>query len=180
MTAPGPDAHHMPPTLHTARLTLRPFAEADLGAYAEMSADPEVMRHIGAGGPVGRDIAWRQMALFAGHWVLRGYGMWAVEETDSGKLVGRAGFLNPEGWPANELGWLLARPFWGRGYALEAARAARKHGRESLGLGGRLVSLIRADNERSITLARRLGAWHEETIELMGASAQVWRHPDAG
>jgi RimJ/RimL family protein N-acetyltransferase len=167
-----------PPVLHTERLTLRTFTDADLEAYAAMCADDEVMRFIGAGGAVGRDVAWRQMALFAGHWVLRGYGMWAVEEKASGTLVGRAGFLNPEGWPANELGWLMARPFWGRGYALEAALAARRHGREGLRLGGRLISLIRADNVRSIALAQRLGARHEETIEFMGGQAQVWRHPE--
>ena len=167
----------MPPTLHTERLTLRPFVEADLDAYAAMCADAEVMRHIGAGGPVDRDIAWRQMAHFAGHWVLRGYGMWAIEERASGELVGRAGFLNPEGWPANELGWLLGRPHWGRGYAYEASLAAREHGRQTMGLHGRLISLIRAENARSLALARRLGAQHEETIDFMGATAQVWRHP---
>jgi RimJ/RimL family protein N-acetyltransferase len=143
-----------------------------------MCADAEVMRYIGNGGAVERDMAWRQMASFAGHWVLRGYGMWAVVETASGALVGRAGFLNPEGWPANELGWLLARPFWGRGFAYEAALAARRHGREALGQRGRLISLIRADNTRSLALARRLGAAHEETIQFMGGEAQVWRHPD--
>lgn len=168
------------PTVPTERLLLRPFTEADLDAYAEMSADAEVMRHIGAGGPVARDIAWRQMALFAGHWVLRGYGMWAVEEKATGALVGRAGFLHPEGWPANELGWLLARPYWGRGYAYEAAAAARRHGRVAMGLSGRLISLIRAENQRSLALAQRLGARLEETIEFMGATAQVWRHPDEG
>ncbi len=180
MNSPALTPLPMAPILHTDRLVLRPFAEADLDAYAAMCADTEVMRHIGAGGPVGRDIAWRQMALFAGHWALRGYGMWAVEEKHSGTLVGRAGFLNPEGWPANELGWLLARPHWGCGFAFEAAAAARQHGREAMELAGRLISLIRAENTRSIALARRLGARYEETIEFMGATAQVWRHPDAG
>ena len=178
MNSPALATAPMAPTLHTERLVLRPFAEADLDAYAAMCADAEVMRHIGAGGPVARDIAWRQMALFAGHWALRGYGMWAVQDKLSGTLVGRAGFLNPEGWPANELGWLLARPTWGRGYAFEAAAAARRHGREAMGLAGRLISLIRAENRRSIALAQRLEARHEETIEFMGATAQVWRHPD--
>jgi len=169
---------HTAPTLHTDRLTLRAFTEADLDAYAAMCADAEVMRYIGSGGAVARDTAWRQMAMFAGHWVLRGYGMWALADRSTGVLVGRVGFLNPEGWPANELGWLLARSAWGRGYAYESALAARTHGRGALGLSGRLISLIRADNLPSIALAGRLGAWHEETIELMGGSAQVWRHPD--
>jgi RimJ/RimL family protein N-acetyltransferase len=103
--------------------------------------------------------------------------MWALEEKAGGALVGRAGFLNPEGWPANELGWLLGRSYWGRGYALEAALAARRHGREALGLAGRLISLIREDNARSLALARRLGAQYAEKIEFMGGVAQVWQHP---
>jgi RimJ/RimL family protein N-acetyltransferase len=50
-----------------------------------------------------------------GHWSLLGYGMWALEDKASGVLVGRAGFIDPPGWPGFELGWLLARPHWGKG-----------------------------------------------------------------
>lgn len=166
------------PTVETPRLRLRAFRDADLDAYAAMSADAEVMRYIGTGGPVERDMAWRQMAAFLGHWALRGYGMWAIEEQGSGMLVGRAGFLNPEGWPACELGWLLARPYWGRGYALEASEAARRHGRQRLGMAGELISLIRPDNTRSAALARRLGAQLDRQMEFLGGEVQVWRHPD--
>ena len=91
------------PAMHrlaTARLDLRMFREDDLDAYADMCADEEVMRFIGVGGAVGADVAWRQMALFVGEWSLHGYGMWAVEERASGRLIGRVGFLNPHGWPA--------------------------------------------------------------------------------
>jgi RimJ/RimL family protein N-acetyltransferase len=97
------------PTLTTTRLRLRPFREADFEAYAAMCADAEVMQFIGAGGPVGADMAWRQMAIFLGAWTLRGHGMWALEERASARLVGRVGFLDPPGWPGCELGWLLAR-----------------------------------------------------------------------
>jgi len=168
---------HPMSTLTTARLRLRPFTQKDLDDYAAMCADAEVMRHIGSGGAVARDIAWRQMALFAGHWSLLGYGMWALQERASGRLVGRAGYLNPEGWPGNELGWLLGREFWGRGYAFEAASAALAWGRAEMGFSG-LISLIRSDNARSIALAGRLGAVNSGPIEFMGATAQVYRHRD--
>ena len=167
---------HMIPSLTTQRLRLRPFREADHAPYAAMCADAEVMRHIGAGGPVDGDVAWRQMALFLGAWALRGHGMWALEERDSKRLIGRVGFLDPPGWPGCELGWLLARDAWGRGYAFEAARAARDYGRDALGLGD-LISLIRPDNTRSIALAQRLGAAAGETIEFMGQACLVYRHP---
>lgn len=164
------------PSLSTARLRLRPFVEADLDAYAAMCADEEVMRYIGSGGAVGRDLAWRQMAMFLGHWALRGYGMWAVERRSDRRLIGRAGFLNPEGWPGNELGWLLERGAWGQGYALEAASAARSFGRDALGIG-ELISLIRAENTRSIALAGKMGAHNTGPVALMGAEALVFRHP---
>ena len=168
---------HMIPSLTTPRLRLRPFREADLDAYAAMCADEEVMRHIGAGGPVGADVAWRQMALFLGEWALHGHGMWALEERAGARLVGRAGFLEPHGWPGCELGWLLARGVWGRGYAFEAASAARDFGRDVLGLG-ELISLIRPDNARSTALAQRLGASGGETIEFMGQPCLLYRHPE--
>ena len=152
------------------------FREDDLDAYADMCADAEVMRFIGAGGPVDASVAWRQMALFLGEWTLHGYGMWAVEERASGRLIGRVGYLNPPGWPECELGWLLARDAWGRGFAREAATAALAHGRASLGIG-KLISLIRPDNLRSIALAERLGAVLDRRIEFMGGAALQYEHP---
>ena len=62
------------------------------------------------------------MALFIGHWALRGYGIWVVER--EGALIGRIGLWQPEGWPGLEVGWLLGRDAWGHGYATEAARAS--------------------------------------------------------
>ena len=162
--------------LATARLELRMFREDDLDAYAGMCADEEVMRYIGVGGPVGADVAWGQMALFLGEWILHGYGMWAVEERASGRLIGRVGFLNPHGWPACELGWLLARDAWGHGFALEAAQAAIAHGRANLGLR-ELISLIRPDNARSIALAERLGATLDRKVEFLGGATLQYEHP---
>lgn len=164
------------PTLSTERLVLRAIGTDDLEAYAAMCADAEVMRHIGQGGPVGRDAAWYQLAFFLGHWALRGYGMWAIER--EGRMIGRAGFIHPEGWPGLELGWLLARDAWGQGYATEACRAALGHGRAQFGQR-EFISLIRPANERSIAVASRLGATLAREIDFMGAPARVYIHPQA-
>ena len=64
------------------------------------------------------------MAYFVGHWELRGFGQWALIEQDTGELVGRAGLLRPENWPGLEVGWLVGREHWGRGFAPEAGRAS--------------------------------------------------------
>ncbi len=164
------------PTLSTPRLRLRAFTLADLDAYAAMCADEEVMRHIGSGGVVGRDVVWRQLAMFLGQWALLGYGSWAVELRAERRLIGRVGFLHPEGWPGNELSWLLARDAWGQGYAKEAALAARSFGRDALGVG-ELVSLVRAGNTRSIKLAETLGAVNRGPVEFLGGPSLCFVHP---
>jgi len=87
------------PELTTPRLLMRSFRDSDIDAYAEMMSDELVARYIGDGNTLTRPDAWRQMALFAGHWVLRGYGIWAVEERETGTFLGRIGFWEPHGWP---------------------------------------------------------------------------------
>jgi RimJ/RimL family protein N-acetyltransferase len=154
--------------LETARLWLRPFRDQDLDPYAAMCADPEVMRYVGERGVLTREDAWRQLAMLTGHWQLRGFGMWAVEERATGVFVGRVGLHYPEGWPDRELAWALARPFWGRGYATEAARAALGEAFGRLGWS-RVISLIDPANARSVRLAERLG-------ERLTREATVLRH----
>jgi RimJ/RimL family protein N-acetyltransferase len=158
--------------LETERLVLRIFREEDFEAYAAMCADPEVMRFLG-GKTLNRLEAWRHMAFFLGHWQLRGYGPWAVEEKQSGRLVGRIGFLNPEGWPGFELGWTLSREFWGRGYATEGASRAMRYGFNELD-HDHIISLIHRDNKASIRVAERLGEKVEGETELMGNQVLVY------
>ena len=161
-------------TLETERLTLRMLRESDLDAYAEMCADPEVMRYIGDGQPLARQMAWRNLAMMVGHWTLRGYGLWAVEERSSGMFAGRIGFWNPEGWPGFELGWMLRRACWNRGYATEAAQAAlRQAFTEMKQL--HVISLIHPDNAASMRVAQRLGERLVDSTEVLGRPASVFR-----
>jgi RimJ/RimL family protein N-acetyltransferase len=159
-------------SLHTERLLLRPFRAEDFDAYAALCADAEVMRYLG-GAPLSREDAWRQLAMFVGHWQLRGFGIWAVEERQSGELVGRIGLHFPEGWPGRELSWTLARRFWGRGLAYEGGRAALTHAFSTLGWE-RIISLIHPQNERSIRLAERLGMRCVRLAEARGHQVKLF------
>lgn len=161
-------------SLETARLRLRDWALEDIDGFAEYCADPEMTRFIG--GVSTREEAWREMAEFAGHVTLRGFGFWALEEKASGRFVGYCGLWFPEGWPEIEVGWGLNRAYHGRGYATEAAFAARHHAYDRLKLTT-LVSYVAPDNTASIRVAERLGARFETTIVLQEQQANVYRHP---
>lgn len=160
------------PTLETERLRLRAFRQDDFDVYAEMQGDPDVVRYL-TGTPMSRTDAWRHMSMVAGHWVLRGFGMWALEEKSSGELVGRAGPWMPDGWPDFEIGWTLRKKFWGRGYATEAATAAMTYAFEELGRT-KIVSIIHPDNVASQAVARRIGEAPERDWELNGIRVTIW------
>jgi RimJ/RimL family protein N-acetyltransferase len=169
------------PTLETERLILREWRESDLDAHAAMSADPEVERFLS--GPLDRATAWRSMAFHVGHWVLRGYGNWAVELKDGGEMIGRVGLWNPEGWFGVELGWKLARHAWGFGYATEAGQAGLEWAFAQLDVD-EVISVIAPANERSLRVAERLGMHklrdelHEGSpVVIMGVSRAEARSP---
>jgi RimJ/RimL family protein N-acetyltransferase len=154
--------------LETERLILRPFADSDFDNYAAICADPEVTRHMTAtGAPLPRWEAWRSFAMFVGHWQLRGYGVWGLEEKATGRFLGRTGLHNPDGWPGIEVGWMLDRSAWGKGYATEAGRAALAWAVEKLRLK-HIISVIQPENTRSIQVAERLGMEYERDAEIMG------------
>jgi RimJ/RimL family protein N-acetyltransferase len=161
------------PEIRTERLLLRGFRSSDFDALSAFNADPEVSRYLGDGRALDRVDSWRQLAFFLGHWELRGYGMWALEIVETGEMIGRVGFMDPEGWPGFELGWVLARLHWGQGYASEAASTALRYAFEELGRA-LVISLIRPENHASIRVAERIGETQLGTTELMGGPALVY------
>lgn len=158
--------------LETERLILRMWREDDFEAYAKICADPEVMRYLG-GKPFTPLEAWRHMAFLVGHWHLRGYGHWAVEEKASGGVIGRIGFFNPAGWPGFEIGWTLGREYWGKGYAIEGARRALEYAFTELDRD-HVISLIHPENRASIRVAERLGEKPEGKTELLGIEVLIY------
>jgi len=162
------------PELVTERLRLRAPCMADFEAYAAYSAS-ERARWVG--GPFTRAEAFDRLASVFGHWALRGYGRWIVADRESDAPLGLVGPFYPEGWLEPEIAWTVFNEAEGRGVAFEAAIAARAHAYATLGWTTS-VSLIDADNRRSIALAERLGATREGVFrhETLGP-LEVWRHP---
>src|SRR4051794_16654739 len=104
-----------PPRLRTDRLLLREFRPEDVEPHHEMSQDDEVQRFLGGRKPAYD--AFGTLATHAGNGALRGFGGWIVSRHDDEEFLGRVMLYEPPGWPQTEVGWKLARPAWGHGYA---------------------------------------------------------------
>jgi RimJ/RimL family protein N-acetyltransferase len=163
------------PGIATERLILRPWRGTDVAANTAMLSDPGTARFITADGKAVTEelIGWRNAAIMAGHWVLHGYGMFVVEEKQSGRFVGRVGPWFPPGWPGFEVGWGIARAFRGKGYATEAARAAIDWSFAAFELE-QILHCIDCENAASQAVARRLGAEKERPFDLFGHAADLW------
>ena len=160
--------------LQTERLRMRQWRQDDFETYAGYYQNPETAKFVG--GQMDRPKAWRHMAALVGHWNLKGFGIWAVEEKRTSQLIGCIGLWEPEGWPELELGYWLLPVAQGKGYATEAGRRARQFGYEDLN-AKTLVSYIDPRNTPSIRVAERMGARHEDTIELLDLGVHcVYRH----
>jgi RimJ/RimL family protein N-acetyltransferase len=173
-------------SLETERLTLRPVEpDVDLDAFATFMADPEVVRFIG-GATLTRDETAERLAAYRARFERDGFGIFALVRRDDGVIVGRCGLLVwqlPE-WAITteaeaagptelELGWTLGRPYWGNGYATEAARAVRDWTFDGLGRM-RLISLIADENTASAAVASRLGMAVEGTAHLHAVTVSIW------
>ncbi|MEM7777259.1 MAG: GNAT family N-acetyltransferase [Pseudomonadota bacterium] len=161
------------PQLETKRLRLRGWYQADAVPLTKIF-EHESARFIGGQGNYAK--AWRVMAMHIGQWAIHGYGTWAVEDRNSGELIGFCGLWHPGDWPELELGWSLMPDRRGHGFATEAAIAGRAWTYDQL-KASTLVSYIDPANTPSIRVAERLGCVRDGNVELSGSVSIVFRHP---
>jgi RimJ/RimL family protein N-acetyltransferase len=149
------------------RLSYRPISLDDFEPYAEFLADPECTRYLLFPDPHSRELSRslleRNVRAHDGT-----IGMYTLHDGD--ELVGWAGFQRREitGAPEVELGWLIRKPHWGKGYASEAARTLSTRGPD------RLIHLIHPENAASIAVAKKLGAEHERDTEIRGGPVAIY------
>ncbi|MFK7836022.1 MAG: GNAT family N-acetyltransferase [Sulfitobacter sp.] len=161
------------PVLDTQRLTLRAPKAGDL---ATLTAFFQTERSHTVGGPADAVESFTKLTARIGHWAVKGYGLWHVDSRENGDFLGWVGILNPPEWDEPELAWTVFAHAEGKGYAFEAARAARAFAASHLKCDG-VISYIRPTNTRSIALADRLGATLEDTRDWRGKPVNIYRHP---
>jgi ribosomal-protein-alanine N-acetyltransferase len=161
--------------LETGRLWLRRQTLSDLEALAPIYADREVMRYIGDGATRTRATVYQKLLERIEAEQERGYGMWAVVDRASGRLIGECGLSDWDilGRREVELGYILARAFWGEGLATEATRAVRDHAFAALGLE-KLIAVIKRSNAASVRVARKIGMSVDQEAEVLAAGVETY------
>lgn len=149
-----------PEPIETERLRLRMFRADDLDALAEIYADNEVMQWMGTGGTVPRERVEAAIPRFNERFREHGFGLFAVERKEDNALIGWCGIVHLDNTPEVEIGYMLGQPFWGKGYATEAAMSVRDFAFNVVGLP-RLVGITRPGNTRSQHVLEKIGLRYE-------------------
>ena len=151
----------LPREIHTERLWLRPWREADRAPFAAMNANSRVMEHFPS--PLTREESDATVDRILAHFEAHGFGLWAVESPAVAPFAGFIGLCRPRFeahfTPCVEIGWRLAAQYWARGYATEGAQAALTFGFETLGLD-EIVSFTATANLRSRRVMAKVGMTH--------------------
>jgi ribosomal-protein-alanine N-acetyltransferase len=144
--------------IETSRLVLRPWRDSDLVPFAELNADPIVMRFLR--GVLTRDESDAYVRRAQRHLAEHGFCRWAVEAPGVAPFIGAIGLSNvrfeASFTPAIDVAWRLDRRFWGQGYATEAACAAMADGFTRIGLR-EIVAITTLGNIPSQRVMERLG-----------------------
>ena len=165
----------MPPQIETTRLILRQFTHTDWLGLHEHYSDLECTKFT-FGRALTEGESWRAMASMLGHWALRGYGPYAIEEKTTGQVLGIAGLWFPNDWPEAEIKWALRKTHWGKGFASEAVRGVQFAALVALP-DLALISFIHLDNLPSHQLAKSVGCTLEKEVDFRGGRWCLYRHP---
>ena len=169
------------PEIVTPRLLLRGWREGDVERMAVIYSDPEVVRFLR---PLDLEGTRQQLRRFVDHWQEHGFGLWAVQERETGRLIGRVGLLYHDDWTATphdaEVGWTLDRSTWGRGFATEGGAAALRYGFETMPMG-RIISIAHRENVASWRVMEKLGLqregetdWRDNPVVWYAISRAEW------
>jgi RimJ/RimL family protein N-acetyltransferase len=160
-------------TVETQRLLLRPFMRDDLDAFALINADADVMRYIGDGKPQSRAQTEMRLNAILNHWDQHGFGLWAVVDKASKALIGFCGLQYLDNTAEIEVGYRLAKRFWGMGIATEAASATLRYAFEVLGLD-RIVAVVQPENFASQSVIEKIGLRYVKEARFYNSDVEYY------
>jgi RimJ/RimL family protein N-acetyltransferase len=144
--------------LKTSRLILRRWKDSDLEPFAALNADPIVMAHFPKTSTL--DETKGMIERIESRFSENGFGLWAAEIISTQEFIGFIGLQRPpfeaHFTPCVEIGWRLAKQFWGKGYAPEAASAALQYGFECI-LLDEIVAITTTTNLNSMRVMQKIG-----------------------
>lgn len=165
---------HIPASLQSSRLDLAAPREEDWQPLHAYYSDAECGRYT-FGQPLPESETRRVVGSLVRHWERKGYGPYVLRDRASATVIGLVGLWFPSEWPETEIKWAIVRLHWGQGYASEAARAVQRMLPNHLP-DMRPISLIHAENDRSIALAKALGAGLEKELRFRDGPFHMYRH----
>lgn len=155
------------PIITTARLTLRPMQPADAITLHRIYQTDGVLRYFPNPNPPAIEKVERFILEQQTHWEAYGYGNWGIVPRDEEEIIGWAGLQFLPELGETEVGYLLGKPFWGKGYATEAARTSLQFGFDHFAFA-RLIALVHPDNNDSQHVLEKCGMKYIATIHLWG------------
>ncbi len=164
----------MIPTLSTERLKLIAPDKSCFAAYEQFYTHAESSKAYG--GPRSSSQTWERLMVDVGSWHLTGFGVWAIQEQQSGAIVGSCGYWQALGWP-RELTWWLLKSARGKGYAQEASNAAIAHAYTQFGWD-KVQTYMHDDNQAARSLVEKLGGVISSRMEFPdGLSRNLYNIP---
>jgi ribosomal-protein-alanine N-acetyltransferase len=155
------------PTYETERLKLRPFTPGDASPLHQILAVEGVLRYYPSTEPPDLERVERLVSRQLKHWAEHGYGWWAVQDTGSEQLIGWSGLQYLPETDETEIGYLLARPYWGRGLATEGARVGMHFAFKTLQIPT-VIGITHPENAASQRVLEKIGLVYLQEAEYFG------------
>ena len=155
------------PTIKTARLTLRPFTLKDAEPLHQILSIPGVLEYFPNPDPPDLEHVQKLVQRRIDHWGDHDYGWWAVEPNRVGELIGWSGLQHLPETDEIEIGYLLSKPYWGKGLATESAIAGLDYGFNSLSVE-KIIGIVHPENITSQKVLEKIGLRFQERTEYFG------------
>ena len=155
------------PTIETKRLLLRAFASEDAKPLHQMFQGKDVLRYFPNSDPPALERVEKLVQFQLDHWEKHGYGWWATVLGESDEFIGWSGLQYLPETDETEIGFLLGRPFWGKGLATEAALAGVRFGFIDLGIET-IVGITHPENVASQKVLEKIGMTFNREDEYFG------------